>query len=201
MQNQKNKEMEKNNFWNDAARYGALLGAVLSVSFILENWMTLSGRMTMYALMTVEWIAVVVLHYYLLHRFTRSRSMLYTAEEGFTFGQGYGYLMVVSAFAGIIVGVVQYVYLHLVLGYSNYTERMVEAVTDMLSMGGNVSASYEGMIVPMLEQIQSAPVPSVIATVWGGMFTSLLFGAVFGLIIAGVLACAPRPFDTMQSDN
>lgn len=201
MQNQKNKEMEKNNFWNDAARYGALLGAVLSVSFILENWMTLSGRMTMYALMTVEWIAVVVLHYYLLHRFTRSRSMLYTAEEGFTFGQGYGYLMVVSAFAGIIVGVVQYVYLHLVLGYSNYTERMVEAVTDMLSMGGNVSASYEGMIVPMLEQIQSAPAPSVIATVWGGMFTSLLFGAVFGLIIAGVLARAPRPFDTLQSDN
>lgn len=193
--------MEKNNFWNDAARYGALLGAVLSVSFILENWMTLSGRMTMYALMTVEWIAVVVLHYYLLHRFTRSRSMLYTAEEGFTFGQGYGYLMVVSAFAGIIVGVVQYVYLHLVLGYSNYTERMVEAVTDMLSMGGNVSASYEGMIVPMLEQIQSAPAPSVIATVWGGMFTSLLFGAVFGLIIAGVLARAPRPFDTLQSDN
>lgn len=201
MQNQKNKEMEKNNFWNDAARYGALLGAVLSVSFILENWMTLSGRMTMYALMTVEWIAVVVLHYYLLHRFTRCRSLLYTAEEGFTFGQGYGYLMVVSAFAGIIVGVVQYVYLHLVLGYSNYTERMVEAVTDMLSMGGNVSASYEGMIVPMLEQIQSAPVPSVIATVWGGMFTSLLFGAVFGLIIAGVLARAPRPFDTLQSDN
>lgn len=193
--------MEKNNFWNDTAKCGALLGAVLSVSFILENWMTLSGRMAMYALMTVEWIAVVVLHYYLLHRFTRSRSQLYTAEEGFSFGQAYGFLMVVSAFAGILVGVVQYIYLHLVLGYANYTERMVQAVTDMLSMGGNVSASYEGMIMPMLEQIQSAPAPSVIATVWGGMFTSLLFGAVFGLIIAGVLSRAPRPFDTLQSDN
>lgn len=193
--------MEKNNFWNDTAKCGALLGAVLSVSFILENWMTLSGRMAMYALMTVEWIAVVVLHYYLLHRFTRSRSQLYTAEEGFSFGQAYGFLMVVSAFAGILAGVVQYIYLHLVLGYANYTERMVQAVTDMLSMGGNVSASYEGMIMPMLEQIQSAPAPSVIATVWGGMFTSLLFGAVFGLIIAGVLSRAPRPFDTLQSDN
>lgn len=192
--------MEKNNFWNDAAKYGALLGAVLSVSFILENWMTLSGRMAMYALMTVEWIAVVVLHYYLLHRFTRRRSQLYTAEEGFSFGQAYGYLLVISGFAGILVGLVQYIYLHLVLGYANYTERMVQAVTDMLSMGGNVSASYEGMIMPMLEQIQSAPAPSVIATVWGGMFSSLLFGAVFGLIIAGVLSRAPRPFDSPQSD-
>lgn len=193
--------MEKNNFWNDTAKYGAILGAVLSVSFILENWMTLSGRMALYALMTVEWIAVVVLHYYLLHRFTRNRSQLYTAEDGFTFGQAYGFLMVVSAFAGILVGVVQYIYLHLVLGYATYTERMAQAVTDMLSMGGNVSASYEGMIVPMLEQIQSAPAPSVLATVWGGMFTSLLFGAVFGLIIAGVLSRASRPFDTMQSDH
>ena len=89
--------------------------------------LTLSGSMKYYALMTVEWIGVVVLHYYLLHRFTRNRSKLYAAEEGFSFGQGYLFVLAVSAFAGVIVGGVQYIYLHLIMGYSNYTSRLVEA--------------------------------------------------------------------------
>lgn len=194
--------MERNNFWNDAAKGGAVIGAVLSVSFILENLMTLSGKMSLYALLAVEWIAVVVLHYYLLHRFTRQRSMLYGVEEGFTFGQGYGYLLTVSGFAGIITGVVQYVYLHLIVGYSNYTEKLTVALTDMLSMsGGGVPASMEAMLAQSMEQIQSAPAPSVLSTVWGGVFTSLLFGALFGLIIAGVLSRAPRPFETPENDQ
>lgn len=192
--------MKNNNFWNDAAKYGAILGAVLSVSFILENMMTLSGRMSMYALLTLEWIVAVALHYYLLHRYTRNRSRLYTAGEGFTFGQGYGFLLVISGFAGILVGLVQYIYLHLILGYANYTTRLTEAITDMISRSGEVPASMESMIAQSMEQLQTAPVPSVLSTVWAGMFSSLLFGAVFGLIIAGVLARAPRPFDTESAE-
>ena len=109
--------MEKQNFWNDAAKCGAIIGAILAVSMILETMMTLSGSMKYYALMTVEWIGVVVLHYYLLHRFTRNRSKLYSAEEGFSFGQGYLFVLAVSAFAGVIVGGVQYIY-HLPAGRS-----------------------------------------------------------------------------------
>ena len=54
--------MEKQNFWNDAAKCGAIIGAILAVSMVLETMMTLSGSMKYYALMTVEWIGVVVLH-------------------------------------------------------------------------------------------------------------------------------------------
>jgi len=32
--------------------------------------------------------------------------------------------------AFVIVGGVQYIYLHLIMGYSNYTSRLVEALTD-----------------------------------------------------------------------
>lgn len=52
--------------------------------------------------MTVEWIGVVVLHYYLLHRFTRNRSKLYSAEEGFSFGQDISSCW--RCLAGVIVG-------------------------------------------------------------------------------------------------
>ena len=192
--------MEKQNFWNDAAKCGAIIGAILAVSMVLETMMTLSGSMKYYALMTVEWIGVVVLHYYLLHRFTRNRSKLYSAEEGFSFGQGYLFVLAVSAFAGVIVGGVQYIYLHLIMGYSNYTSRLVEALTDMMALGGGVPASMESVMAQSLEQIQTAPAPSVLATIWGGIWVSLLFGAVFGLIIAGVLSRAPRPFDTQAGE-
>ena len=44
------------------------------------------------------------------------------ADEGFSFGQGYGSsCWRCRAFAGVIVGVVQAVYLHLIMGYANYT--------------------------------------------------------------------------------
>lgn len=192
--------MEKQNFWNDAAKYGAIIGCILAVSLVLETMMTLSGSIKLYLLMTLEWICVVVLHYYLLHRFTQNRSKLYSAEEGFTFGQGYGYILTMSAFGGVIVGGIQYIYLHLVMGYSNYTSRLVEALTDMMSMGGGVPASMESMMAQSLEQIQNAPEPSVLATVWGGIWMSVLFGAIFGLIIAGVLSRTPRPFDTQTGE-
>lgn len=195
-----NDNMEKNNFWNNAARQGAILGAVLAVSSVLENMMMLSGRLTLYALLTVETIAVIVLHYYLLHRYTRQRAALYTAGEGFTFGQGYGYLLAVSGFAGVIVGIVQYIYLHLIVGYANYVDHVVASVTETLAASGGMSASMEPLLNQMIAQMQSAPEPTVLATVWSGIFSSLLFGAFFGLIIAGVQTRAPRPFDDGQNE-
>ena len=174
--------MEKTNFWKDVAKYGAIIGALLAVSFMLETRLQISASFGLYA---IEWIAVVVLHYYLLHRFTRRYSMMYTAEEGFSFGQGYAYILSVSTVAGLIVGIVQYLYLHFFIGYTNYTERTTAALSDYIGRNGGVPA---------------APAPSVLATVWGGIWVSLLFGAVFGLIIAGVLSRAPKPFDTPLSE-
>lgn len=124
--------MEKTNFWKDVAKYGAIIGALLAVSFMLETRLQISASFGLYA---IEWIAVVVLHYYLLHRFTRRYSMMYTAEEGFSFGQGYAYILSVSTVAGLIVGIVQYLYLHFFIGYANYTERTTAALSDFIGAG------------------------------------------------------------------
>lgn len=185
--------MEKTNFWKDALKYGAVLGAVLALSSLLEYRLQLAGSIGAYWVFTFEWLTVVVLHYYLLHRFTRNRAALYSPEEGFTFAQGYGYILSMSAVAGVIVGTVQYLYLHLFLGYANYTGRLVAALTDMISQS-TVPASLEPILAQAMSQIEHAPEPTLVATVWGGVFTSLLFGVVFGLIIAGVLSRAPKPF-------
>ncbi|MDE5962879.1 MAG: DUF4199 domain-containing protein [Alistipes sp.] len=195
--------MEGKTFWNEAAKWGVIVGVLLSVSFVLENLMTVSGRMGLYYLMMLEWIGVVVLHFWLLLRFVQSRSSLYGAVDGFSFGQGYGCVMAVSAFAGVIVGVVQAVYLHLIIGYQNYIERTITAMTDLISKSGSqMPASFEGILAQSFQQLRTAPIPSVLESVWSGLFSTLLFGAVFGLIIAAIATRAPRPFDeTNESDT
>ncbi len=194
--------MERKTFWNEAAKWGVIVGLLLSVSFVVENLITVSGKMWLYYLMMLEWIGVVVLHFWLLLRFAQNRSRLYGAAVDFTFGQGYGAVMTVSAFAGVIVGVVQAVYLHLIVGYSNHIERIIAAVTELVSKSGSqMPASMEGLLSQSFQQLRTAPVPSVLQTVWGGLFSALFFGAVFGLIIAAITTRAPRPFDETNEES
>ncbi len=192
---------QSNSYWNDAARYGAILGLLLGFSNLFETWVALSGKLSLYYLMMIEWLVVVVLHYYLLHQFTRQRAMLYPKEVGFTFGQGYGFLLTISGFAGFIAGIMQTVYLHLILGYQNYIDRMVAAITEIMARGGGVPASMESVVAQSIEQLQTAPTPTIFAGVWGGIFSAVTFGLFFGLIIAGTNSRAPRPFDSENSEH
>lgn len=187
--------MNKSQFWNETARKGAVLGVVLALSTIFELWVSISGKHALMLPMTVEWIAVVVLHYYLLNRYTKQYSLGFSAEEGFTFWQGYGYQMILSAFAGVIVGVVQASVLHGVIGYSNYIDRVLASTQQIIAASGTpMNASMQTMLMQTFEQVEQAQIPSVLSTAWGGMVNALLFAALFGLIIAGVTARAPRLF-------
>lgn len=184
--------MENNTFWKNTLRGGAIVGVLLAVSFMLETRMMLSGSFGLYAL---EWFIAAGLHFYLLYRFTRSYSASFSTEEGFGFGRGYGAVLMMSVVAGVIVGAVQYLYLHLFIGYDHYTARIADAMTQAFSSGGNVPAQLAPMLAQVVEQLESATEPSFFATVWGGVFSSLMFGLLFGLIVAGILSRAPRPFD------
>lgn len=191
--------MERKNFWNDAAKYGAIIGAVLALSTLFEQYATLSGRMSIMSIMVLEYIAVVVLHYVLLHRYTKRYAASFPVSEGFPFGKAYGYILLLSGFAGVIVGLVQTVYLHLVMGYEAYRAAYIEAMQHYLSQS-SVPASMEPLLSQLFGQLESMPAPSVLQTAWGSVWSTLLFGALFGLIIAGVLSRAPKPFAENENE-
>ena len=181
-------------FRNYAAKYGAAVGLFLAVSTVVENSIVLSGRLGLYALLTVEWIAAVVLHYYLLHRYTRQRAMQRAEAEGFSFGEAYGFIVAMSAFGGIISGAVQYIYVYGIIGYGRYVERTADALYAVMARNGNVSPSMENLLSQTVAQMHQSPEPSVFSAVGGGMLTSVLFGLVFGLFIASTVARPAKPF-------
>ena len=192
--------MNNARFWNEIAKQGAVLGSLLALSAIFELWGLLSGKLGLTMLMSVEWIAVAVIHYILLHRFTKQYSRQFPAEEGFTFWQGYSYQMLISLFAGILVGVVQAVALHQVIGYTNYIDRVMQSTQSILASSGALNATTETLLSQTFSQLESAQAPSVLATAWGGVVNELLFAAFFGLIIAGVLSRAPKLFGGEQEE-
>lgn len=193
--------MNKENFWRDAARSSVAVGLLLAFSAVLENLIVTSGSLTLYGWMVVEFILAAVLHYWLLNSAVRSRAACYPAEEGFRFGQGYGFVLAISALAGVVVGVVQVIYLHAIVGYEAYIEKYIASVGKIVAMSGGITSSTEGLLTDLIARMQSTPAPSIFSTLLSGIWGSLLFGLVFGLIIAGVHSRAPQPFAAEANDN
>lgn len=185
--------MEQKKFWSVAASQGGVIGLVLAASMFFETYASLSGRVGLMGLMLVEWVAVVILHYWLLNRYTKQYAAQFSDEEGFPFFRGYGYVLVLSLFAGVILGLAQAIYLHGVMGYGAYIEQYASALKELLA-ASPASSQMEPMLKQMFTQLEAAPVPSVLQTAWGGVTNSILFGGFFGLIIAAVQSRSPKLF-------
>lgn len=184
--------MESKFSWSLVARQGAVLGSLLAASAIFEMEALLSGRLGWMFLVLVEYVTVVVLHYYLLHRYTKQYGSGFSTEEGFSFGQGYSYLLSVSAFAGMVVGAAQALYMHAVVGYAAYIDRYVAMMKGVMAQMGTTTPQVATMMRQTIEALQQAEAPSIFSTAFSGAWNVLLFGMLFGLIIAGVLARSPK---------
>lgn len=188
-------------FWNLIAKYSVILGAILGLSTILESTMSFSGDYTIYMLLIVEWIAVFVLHLYLLHWFTKRYSKSFSIEEGFGFGMGYRFVLYISAFAGIILGLVNYIHIYTIVGYHNSISKLIVAAESMLTQYKEIlSHTMEepaiDWLINYMMLLENQPEPSILSVVWAGMLGGIIFGAIYGLIIAGINYRAAKPFNT-----
>lgn len=185
--------MEQKSFRTVAATQGGVIGLVLAASMCFETYATLSGRIGLMGLMLVEWLAVAIVHYVLLNRYTKQYAAQFSAEEGVPFYRVYCYVLLLSLFAGVIVGLAQAVYLHGILGYGVYLEQYAAALKGLVGQSP-ASSTMEPMLKQMFAQLEAAPVPSVLQTAWSGVTGSILFGGFFGLIIAGIQSRNPQLF-------
>ena len=177
--------MTKFKFWNEVCKYGAIIGLVMSVAFVIEQSLMLSGW---FSTMGLVWI-----------RFAKRRREQYGHEQGFPLSRGLGFILALILSSALIKGVVEYLYRSVFIGYSEYIDRYTSALI-RFAEDGKLPASMEGVFAEMLKTIQEAPEPSILATVWASIWGNLIVGLVLGLILAGILARAPRPFGPQSEE-
>lgn len=189
----------KLNFWNEACKYGAIIGVFMSVMYVIEQSLMLTGQLSMMGLMGLAWTIATVAYIMLLYRFTKWRRAKYRPEDGFPLSHGFGFILAMILLSALIKGVVEYLYRSVAIGYSEYIEKYIAALTEALAKGG-VPASMEGVYAQMFQQVQEAAEPSILATVWASLQANLIVGVVLGLILAAILARAPRPFGPQSEE-
>lgn len=171
--------MERINFWNDAAKYGALLAlAIIGLSFL---GMYVSGWG-----MTFASLAVFVL---LLYYFTRRRTLRYGGgANGYSYGKCMKYIFWMMVFAGILSGAYEIVARN-VLFTEQYTEQLELSLNALIRTGLYNGAEQE-RIVALSRKMMLSPVWIVVTTVLGWV----IYGGIAGLIVAAFTKRDPNIF-------
>lgn len=93
--------MTKFKFWNEVCKYGAIIGLVMSVAFVIEQSLMLSGW---FSTMGLVWVLAAVVYIVLLYRFAKRRREQYGQEQGFPFGHGLGFILALILASAMIEG-------------------------------------------------------------------------------------------------
>ncbi len=167
--------MERKNYWNELLKYGAIIGVVEIVASAL-------GMMTSSTLISLLALAAYI---YLMYRFTGQRAAQMPAETGFSYGDGWKFIVMIGLFAGFLTGVYE-IFARNIFFTARYEEAMAQAMGIMAqSMKGQMSEFKE-----LMHKTMYSPVMILLSCVLSG----LIKGAFFGLFIAAFTSRKPDIF-------
>ena len=197
--------MKSSVFLNDMLTKGAILGAVMLLSNIAENSMLYYGNSAKWImLLGIEYLVVMALYCYLLYRFTKNYANLVISERKeipfFTYGNGLSYATSISMLAGVIVALGGYMFRHYIIGYENYITNYVKLLQDWFSTT-EVPASMVGTYEQMFKVIQAQEEPSLISSIFSGVWSYLMAGTFVGLVVAAFTKRAPQIFDKKENED
>lgn len=188
--------MKQSIFLNDMFTKGAILGAVMLASNILETSMMYYGASLKWVLISlVEILAVMVIYCWLLFRFTKKHADLVLRERSemshFTYFNALNYVVDISMLAGVIAGLGSYLFRHYIIGFENYIETYVKLVQDIVSQS-EVPASMIGAYEQMFKSIESQSEPSILSAIFSSVSNYLIAGTLVGLIVAAKTKRDPK---------
>ena len=188
--------MKQSIFLNDMFTKGAILGAVMLASNILETSMMYYGASLKWVLISlVEILAVMVIYCWLLFRFTKKHADLVLRERSemshFTYFNALNYVVDISMLAGVIAGLGSYLFRHYIIGFENYIETYVKLVQNIVSQS-EVPASMIGTYEQMFKSIESQSEPSILSAIFSSVSNYLIAGTLVGLIVAAKTKRDPK---------
>lgn len=167
--------MEKNNFWNDAARYGAII-ALAAIAF------TVLGFYVQNTLLTLLSLVVFVL---LLTWAMKRRVAEYGAtERGYSYGRCLGFMVCVMLCAGFLEGAFMSVAANWLFA-AKYDAMMGQTVGILESMD-----FYTADQIELMMKLMRSP----LVQIFSGMLGSVIKGGFFGLFIAAFTKRDPDVF-------
>ena len=167
------RDMEKTNFWNDAARYGVIM-ALVAIVFDTVN------LYTQHALLSLLSLVVFV---FLLTWFMKLRVMRYGAN-GYSYGRCLGFMVCVMLCAGFIEGAYMSAAANWLFA-AKYEAQMSQQIA-LLENTGFYTADQLSLMVRMLR--------SPLMLIFSSMLGSAIKGGFFGLFIAAYTRREAHPF-------
>ncbi len=180
-------------YFNSVAKWGLILGILLSVSRIYEAEVMISGDITKFAVLTVEWIAVAALYIYILFKVNKIRSKEADPHLGYPFRTALNYSMLISAFAGIIVGAASHIHVvNVIGGYDAYAMQSITSISNVLKEA-NVEQNIQELYDAGLQSVKTMGEnpPSLFSTMISMMANYIISGFVIGLIVGYFTKKAP----------
>lgn len=171
--------MNKNTFWNDAARTGAVMALVHILSAV-------AGLYWKSPLLTLLSVAVLVT---LLYLFVRDRARR-QGSEGYGFGACMKYIFWMMVFAGILYGAWEIVARNVL-----FTERYEQTLAESLSIvAKSLPAAQLDDAAALSRKVLFAPLWIVVQCIFG----CVIQGVFFGLFVS---AFARREPDVFADDD
>ena len=186
--------VQVNSFWNDALKYGAIVGLVMGLSRIYETWAMFTGEDVGIGFVFVaEWILSVVAYVWMLFRFSRLRASHCDPKEGFTFGRAWSFSMMLIILAAIIVGVMYHIYITIV-GYDSFVAGYMSLMDKYEAMiqGMGMPSTYGRLFDDMREAMRNSTAPTMFDNIVSSVYNYLTLGAVLSLAVAATVRREPK---------
>ena len=189
----------------DVLRAAAIIGVVMALSHIFEQYMLLFSGVSLInasLVILIEGVIAAAVFVWLMIRFTRRISLAWNdrVEVGngivvdmpFTYGRAVSYGLLISMFAGIFVGVANTIFVDVMgydlyraaqIGYFEQIEEIMNAYNALLGGSENLSSDIMTKQIEMLETMDK---PSIFATIISHMTSYMLYGGIASLVVAAV---------------
>lgn len=177
-------------FWSDVLRSGAILGGVMSLSYLFERYVLAFSDMALLkasAIYCVEWLVACVVFIWLLARLTRRRANALPPQMGLAYSYLLSYILFTSMLSGVLVGVAETLYVSL-MGYESYISGLIGRIDQLqqLYVDMGISASEMSIFEQYTTQLRYMEQPSMLVTVFSQLQVYAIMGCIPGFIIASV---------------
>lgn len=174
--------MNKTEIFNKIAKWGLILGVVMSLSKIIEIEMLLQGTVGMTMMILVEMVVSVLVFLYIIYRANIERKITLEKPEEYRFRAISNWAIVISIFAGIIVGLATHIYINTSLGgYSGYLQSTHDAMVAIIDSANMDGANREEAIKALEGYTNVEGIDGI------SLFDSVI-SAVFNYVIGGFVA-------------